>query len=97
VATARRGGRLARCIVLGRHAPREKLDHWPEVAAPIPGLTRVAIGRSIWWDALRAHPHPRCTASQARNRIAETYYQYALYYLSAREGEVASPPDPEFW
>jgi 5-dehydro-2-deoxygluconokinase len=96
-AMARRGGRPARCIVLGRHAPREKLDHWLEVAAPIPGFAGFAIGRSIWWDALHAHLHHRCTAAEARNRISENYYEYARYYLSALEGELASPPDPEFW
>jgi myo-inositol catabolism protein IolC len=50
-ATAVRGGRQARCIVLGRHAPRDKLDHWLQVAAPVPGWCGFAIGRSIWWDA----------------------------------------------
>lgn len=43
---AARNGRRARCIVLGRHAPRGKLDHWLDVAAPVPGFTGFAIGRS---------------------------------------------------
>jgi 5-dehydro-2-deoxygluconokinase len=44
---ATRGGRPARCIMLGRHAGHEKLDHCLRVAAPVPGYSGFAIGRSI--------------------------------------------------
>jgi myo-inositol catabolism protein IolC len=44
---ATRGGRPARCIMLGRHAGHEKLDHCLRVAAPVPGYSGSAIGRSI--------------------------------------------------
>ena len=60
-AMAQRGGRQARCIVPGRHAPHDKLDHWLQVAAPVPGRIGFAIGRSIWWDVLHAHLHHRGT------------------------------------
>ena len=36
-AAARRDGREARCIVLGRHAPKEQLDEWLRIAAPVEG------------------------------------------------------------
>jgi myo-inositol catabolism protein IolC len=96
-ATARRGGRQARCIVLGRHAPHDKLDRWLQVAAPVPGFIGFAIGRSIWWDALHAHLHHRGTAGEARHRISGAYLDYARYYLSARDGTLASEADPEYW
>jgi myo-inositol catabolism protein IolC len=96
-AMAVRGGRQARCIVLGRHAPRDKLDHWLQVAAPVPGWTGFAIGRSIWWDALHAHLRQHCTAAEARRRIAAAYLDYARYYLSARDGMLTDPPDPGSW
>jgi myo-inositol catabolism protein IolC len=86
VATAVRAGRDAHCVVLGRHAPHDKLEHWLKVAAPIPGFIGFAIGRSIWWDALDAHLHDRVTATEARNRIAGAYLDYANYYLTARAG-----------
>src|SRR5580693_6222352 len=45
-AAAKRGGRTADCIVLGRHDNHDHhLDHWLQVAAPVPGFTGFAIGR----------------------------------------------------
>ena len=90
-AAARRGGRQARCIVLGRHAPHDELEHWLQVAAPVPGWTGFAIGRSIWQDPLHAHLHHLCTTGEARRRIANTYLNYARYYLRAREGTLTEP------
>lgn len=95
-ATARRDGRAARCIVLGRHAPHDALAHWLQVAAPIPGWVGFAIGRSIWWDPLHAHLHHHCTAGEARRRITAAYLDYADYYLSARAGTLTNV-DPAFW
>ncbi len=58
----------AECIVLGRNAPMEQVEHWLDVAAPLPGFAGFAVGRSIWEDALegfpgrtrRAQPSGRC-------------------------------------
>jgi len=85
--TARRGGRTADCIVLGRDASHDQLDRWLQVAAPVPGFIGFAIGRSIWQDPLRAHLHHEATAAEARRRITAAYLDYARYYLDAREGE----------
>jgi 5-dehydro-2-deoxygluconokinase len=85
-AAAKRGGRTAGCIVLGRHASHDDLDHWLQVAAPVPGFTGFAIGRGIWWDPLHAHLHHRSTASGARRRIATRYLNFAQYFLDARDG-----------
>jgi hypothetical protein len=49
-AMAQRGGRQARCLVAGRPAAYDELQHWLQVAAPIPGWAGFVIGRSIWWD-----------------------------------------------
>jgi myo-inositol catabolism protein IolC len=85
-AAAGRGGRQARCIVWDRQAPHDTLEHWLEVAAPVPGWTGFAVGRSVWQDPLHAHLHHLCTAGEARRRITNAYLRYARYYLSAREG-----------
>jgi 5-dehydro-2-deoxygluconokinase len=92
-----RAGRQAECIVLGRHAAHDKLDHWLQVAAPIPGFIGFAIGRSIWWDALHARLHHRTTTAEARRRISGNYLDYAGYYLQARDGQLDDPADPESW
>jgi myo-inositol catabolism protein IolC len=81
---ASRGGRTAECIVLGRHASREDLDRWLEIAAPVPGYVGFAIGRSIWWDALSGLLAGEIDTDTARERIAATYLDYATAYLGAR-------------
>ncbi|MEW1859080.1 2-deoxy-5-keto-D-gluconate 6-phosphate aldolase domain-containing protein [Streptomyces sp. NPDC088194] len=96
LAAARRGGRSAECIVLGRHAPHDRLDHWLKVAAPVAGFVGFAIGRSIWWDPLHAHLRHRSTAREARRRIAANYLDFARYYLMARDGELPGASSP-FW
>jgi myo-inositol catabolism protein IolC len=92
-ATARRGGRRARCLVAGRHAPYDTLQHRLQVAAPIPGWAGFAIGRSIWWDPLHAHLHHLSTAGEARRRVRAAYLDYARYYPKARDGTLPGEPD----
>src|SRR4051812_21714855 len=41
------------CVVLGRGASDEKVDQWLRAGAPVEGYIGFAIGRSIWWDALK--------------------------------------------
>jgi myo-inositol catabolism protein IolC len=93
-AMAQRGGREARCLVGGRHAEYDTLQHWLQVAAPIPGWAGFAIGRSIWWDPLHAHLRHLNTAGEARRRIRAAYLDHARYYLKAREGMLPAGPDP---
>jgi myo-inositol catabolism protein IolC len=81
---ARRGGRTADCIVLGRHASKDDLDRWLQIAAPLPGYVGFAIGRSIWWDPLADHLAGTIDADVAKARIADNYVSYALDYLAAR-------------
>jgi myo-inositol catabolism protein IolC len=82
---AKRGGRTADCIILGRHASKEDLDRWLEVAAPLPGYVGFAIGRSIWWDPLADHLAGTIAADVARAQIAKNYLYFAHAYLDARE------------
>ena len=42
-----------KCVVLGRGASTEKVEQWLEAAATVDGFVGFAIGRSIWWDALK--------------------------------------------
>ena len=79
-----RGGRTADCIILGRHSSKEDLDHWLDVAAPLPGYVGFAIGRSIWWDPLAAHLAGEIGTDVARHRIAENYLYFVHAYLNAR-------------
>jgi myo-inositol catabolism protein IolC len=94
-AVAKRGGRTADCLVLGRHARRDQLDHWLQVAAPIPGFTGFAVGRMIWWDPLHAHLHHRSNAAWTRRRIATAYLDFVRYFLDARDGTLRCGTTPE--
>jgi 5-dehydro-2-deoxygluconokinase len=94
--TARRGGRKARCIVLGRHASQEDVDRWLRVSAPIPGWIGFAIGRTIWWDALHSRLHHLATVRETRERITRSYLDFAEYYVNARDGGTTEPFDPEY-
>ena len=80
----RRDDRKADCIVLGRHASKEDLDRWLEVAAPLPGYVGFAIGRSIWWDALGDLLAEKIGPDEARERITATYLGFADAFLAAR-------------
>jgi 5-dehydro-2-deoxygluconokinase len=84
VEVARRGGRDAQCIVLGRHASKADLDHWLEIAAPLDGYVGFAIGRSIWWDALTNLLDETIDEDAAIAQISSAYLDYANDYLAAR-------------
>ncbi len=92
-AAAGRGGRRARCLAGGRHASYDELQHWLQVAAPIPGWTGFAIGRGIWWDPLHARLRRLSTAGEARRHIKNACLYYARYYVEAREGTLPAEPD----
>ena len=50
----RRGPRRRRSACCWAAAPSdEKVDHWLRQGAPVEGFVGFAIGRSIWWDALK--------------------------------------------
>jgi len=84
---AKRGGRTADCIVLGRHASQDDLDRWLDVAAPLPGYVGFAIGRSIWWDPLAGHFAGTIGTDVARHQIAENYLYFVHQYLGAQKAK----------
>ena len=73
---ARASSRGSDLLVLGRDAPKERLDHWLEVACQVPEFAGFAIGRSIWEDVLRSPTTPQ--ADQAR--IAQNYLSFTAHW-----------------
>ncbi|MDQ1513539.1 MAG: hypothetical protein QOC59_1381 [Microbacteriaceae bacterium] len=80
---ARRDGRGAGCIVLGRHAPKEQLDEWLRTAAAVDGFIGFAIGRSIWWDVIEGRLSGDIGEDEARRRIADNFRGFVRTYLDA--------------
>jgi 5-dehydro-2-deoxygluconokinase len=85
VAQARTGGRDGVvCVVLGRGADDAKVDHWLTQAAPVDGFIGFAIGRSIWWEPLKAYVDGKIERSAGARKIAENYLRFVAVYERAK-------------
>jgi 5-dehydro-2-deoxygluconokinase len=71
------------CVLLGRGASDEKVDHWLRVAAPVEGFVGFAIGRSIWWDALKGFLDGSVERDAAAEQIADKYLRFIKVYEEA--------------
>jgi myo-inositol catabolism protein IolC len=81
---ARSGGRDGVvCVLLGRGADDEKVDHWLRQAAPVDGFVGFAIGRSIWGDALKAFIDGSMDREDAAERIGHNYKRFVEVYEGA--------------
>jgi myo-inositol catabolism protein IolC len=74
------------CVLLGRGASDAKVDEWLRAAAPVEGFIGFAIGRSIWWDALKGFLDGSVSREDAQNRIADNYLRFIDVYNSAEQG-----------
>jgi 5-dehydro-2-deoxygluconokinase len=70
-------------VLLGRGASDEKVDQWLRVAAPVDGFVGFAIGRSIWWDALKGFLDGNLARDAAAEQIAENYLRFIKVYDDA--------------
>jgi 5-dehydro-2-deoxygluconokinase len=68
------------CVLLGRGAGVEQVDHWLAQAAPVEGFVGFAIGRSIWWDALKGYLDGSLPRERAAETIAENYLRFVRVY-----------------
>jgi myo-inositol catabolism protein IolC len=71
------------CVLLGRGASTEKVNQWLEQAAPVDGFIGFAIGRSIWWDALKGFVSQELPRDTAATQIADNY----LHFVGVYEGQ----------
>jgi 5-dehydro-2-deoxygluconokinase len=74
------------CVLLGRGASDAKVDHWLREAAPVEGFVGFAIGRSIWWDALKGFLDGSLEREAAQDKIADNYLRFIQVYESAEKG-----------
>jgi myo-inositol catabolism protein IolC len=77
----RSGGRdKVVCVVLGRGANADAVDHWLRQGAGVPGYVGFAIGRTIWWDALKGYLDKSLDRDAAAARIADNYRHFIDVY-----------------
>jgi myo-inositol catabolism protein IolC len=68
------------CVLLGRGASTEKVEHWLQQAATVDGFVGFAIGRSIWWDALKGWLGEELDRQAAVSQVADNYLHFIGVY-----------------
>lgn len=73
------------CLVLGRGADHGAVEQWLRLAAPVTGFTGFAVGRTIWWEPLRAFFRGAASEHEVTHRITRTYLQFVALYCDEVE------------
>jgi myo-inositol catabolism protein IolC len=68
------------CVVLGRGADHAAVDNWLRAARGVEGYCGFAIGRSIWWDPLKAFVDGTLPRDQAVQTIGQNYQRFVNVY-----------------
>ena len=68
------------CVLLGRGASTEKVEQWLQAASSVDGFVGFAIGRSIWWDALKSFLAKDLDRAAAATQIADNYLHFVDVY-----------------
>ncbi|MDA0183334.1 DUF2090 domain-containing protein [Solirubrobacter phytolaccae] len=76
------GRENVKSVLLGRGASDEKVDQWLQAAAPVEGFIGFAIGRSIWWNPLKAYLDGGDREEQSQ-KIADNYLRFVKVYDEA--------------
>ena len=88
---ARSGGREGViCVVLGRGADAQAVEHWLRQGAPVEGYAGFAIGRTIWWDALKGYLDEELDRGTAADQIAENYLRFVEVYRESERQPTAA-------
>ena len=81
VAVARRNNRdNVGLIVLGRGASRDRVVHWLQTAASVPGFIGFAVGRTSFWDAVVAFEKKQLSMEQAAEQIAKNFEEWSQVF-----------------
>ena len=67
-------------VVLGRGASDEKVNEWLRAGSSVEGYKGVAIGRSIFWDALKSFHEGEKSREEAVEEIAQSYLGFLSVY-----------------
>jgi myo-inositol catabolism protein IolC len=78
------------CVVLGRGADDQKVEHWLQQGAPVEAYAGFAIGRTIWWDALKGFLDGGVDRAAAAEQIATNYLRFVDVYNQAEREPAAA-------
>ena len=78
IRTGDRGDVIA--VVLGRGASDEKVNEWLRAGSSVEGYKGFAIGRSIFWDALKGFHEGEKSREEAVEEIAQSYLGFLSVY-----------------
>ena len=67
-------------VVLGRGASDEKVNAWLKAGSSVEGYKGFAIGRSIFWDALKGFHEGEKSREEAVEEIAQSYLGFLSVY-----------------
>ena len=67
-------------VVLGRGASDEKVNEWLRAGSSVDGYRGFAIGRSIFWNALKGYHEGEKNKDEAVEEIAESYLGFLSVY-----------------
>ena len=71
------------CVVLGRGADEAAVDRWLTLAAPVRGFAGFAVGRTLWWEPLRAHVSGAASAEDTAAAIGANFRRLIDVYVGA--------------
>src|SRR5207302_718601 len=77
------------CVVLGRGADDDKVDHWLRQGAPVDGYVGFAIGRSIWGGPLAGFLDGSLSREGAAAKVADNYLRFVEVYRAAEQAVVS--------
>jgi myo-inositol catabolism protein IolC len=77
------------CVVLGRGASDDKVDQWLRAGAAVDGYIGFAIGRSIWWDALKGYLDESLSREEAAQKVCDNYLHFVEVYEEAAQKAAA--------
>lgn len=92
-AAHRHGGQNVGLIVLGRGASQERVTHWLQTAASVPGFIGFAVGRTSFWQAVVDFEAKRLSLDAAATQIAQNFTAWNQTFEAARQAGMAASGD----
>jgi len=87
----RNGGQNVGLIVLGRGASQERVLHWLQTAASVPGFIGFAVGRTSFWKAVVDFEAKHLSLDAAAIQIAQNFEEWNQSFQAGRQtGMVAN-------